>query len=167
MGTGELGGYVDFNEEQQAAVKIEDPLKEQGLNLPNFDINKAVETLNNNAYPHYVKGKCGYCARAVRIAIAAGGINTDKRPGSAKDYEPYMDNWGFQRISQTNYTPVLGDVRVIQSYPGGSRHGHINMYNGTKWVSDFVENGFWPGPGYRKHEPSFTIFRWPINSAVQ
>lgn len=55
--------------------------------------------------------------------------------------------------------PMAGDIVVIQSYTGGSVHGHIQMYNGTQWVSDFKQSGFWPGSGYRKNEPSYSIFR--------
>lgn len=48
---------------------------------------------------------------------------------------------------------------VIQSYTGGSVHGHIQMYNGEEWVSDFVQKDFWPGSGYKKNQPQFNVFR--------
>lgn len=54
---------------------------------------------------------------------------------------------------------MAGDIIVIQSYVGGSVHGHIQIYNGTQWVSDFKQSGFWPGSGYKKNEPSYDIFR--------
>jgi len=47
--------------------------------------------------------------------------------------------------------------------------GHIQMYNGEKWVSDFVQRRFWPGTAYEndykkrkeeKREVNFKIFRW-------
>jgi len=129
---------------------------------PSFSLNKSVDYLTRNAYPQYNKATCGNCAKAVRESIEIGGINTDKRPvsASAKDYGPYLKEWGFNEISLQDYEPVKGDVRVIQSYKGGSKHGHLDMFNGEEWVSDFKQNGFWPGSGYRKYKPSYSIFRW-------
>ena len=126
-----------------------------------FDIDKAVNYLNANAYPSYSKETCGNCAKAVRMAIEAGGIKTNNRPssGSAKDYGPFLEQWGFSKID-TESKIQKGDVRVIQNYPGGSKHGHMDMYNGERWVSDFLQNGFWPGPGYRTHQPSYQIYRY-------
>ena len=43
------------------------------------------------------------------------------------------------------------------------------MYNGEKWVSDFVQRRFWPSTAYEndykkrkeeKREVNFKIFRW-------
>ena len=130
-----------------------------------YDIDKAVNYLNDHAYPVYDKNNCGNCARAVRLAITAGGINTDARPKSksAKDYGPYIEEWGFSLVNEPNYLPVRGDVRVIQNHPEGSIHGHMDMYNGFRWVSDYMQNGTWPGPGYRKYKPTFQIYRWERN----
>ncbi|MCD6661159.1 MAG: hypothetical protein LT105_13430, partial [Lentimicrobium sp.] len=125
-----------------------------------FNIENAVNYLNRNAYPKYDKATCGYCARAVRKSLEAGGINTSNRPNSAKDYGPYLQKWGFGIVERNGYTPLKGDIRVFQNYEGGSKHGHINMFNGNQWVSDFYENGFWPGRGYRENNAAFTIYRW-------
>ena len=133
---------------------------EIALEAVGYNVNDAIETLNNNAYPKYIKKKCGWCAKSIRLALEAGGIDTQIHPRSAKNYGPYLLKWGFEPISSTGYTPVAGDIRVFQPYVGGSIYGHINMYNGSKWVSDFVENGFWPGPGYQKNQPEYKIYRW-------
>jgi hypothetical protein len=127
---------------------------------PGFNIDNAVDYLNENAYPKYDKATCGRCARAIRLSLEAGGINTSNHPNSAKEYGPHLTRWGFSTVNQTNYEPLKGDLRVFQNYTGGSIHGHINMYNGNQWVSDFYENGFWPGRGYRENNASFTIYRW-------
>ena len=78
---------------------------------------------------------------------------------SAKNYVYYLPKKGFNEVPQENYVPLAGDIVVIQSYTGGSVHGHIQMYNGEAWVSDFVQKDFWPGSGYKKNEPSYNIFR--------
>ena len=43
----------------------------------------------------------------------------------------------FMKFSRTNYVPQKGDIRVWQNYPGGSVAGHIHLFNGQSWVSDF------------------------------
>ena len=124
---------------------------------PSFDIDAAVYELDANAEA----SSTGKCATYVRKAIEAGGIKLGRpNSGSAKDYGTYLEDSGFFPVDNTNYSPLKGDVRVIQNYPKGSIHGHIDMYNGTQWVSDFFQNGFWPGQGYREHRPSYTIYRW-------
>jgi hypothetical protein len=127
-----------------------------------FNINAAVAYLNAHAYPVYSKETCGNCARAVRLAIGAGGINTSSRllSGLAKDFGPYIEERGFSFIDNANYSPLEGDVRVIQNCPTGSIFGHMDMYNGNQWVSDYFQNGFWPGKGYRDYQPSYQIYRW-------
>ena len=125
----------------------------------NFNIDAAVLYLNAHAYATYSRETCGRCARAVRLALEAGGINTNPHPISAKDYEPYLKKWGFTKIPRSDYDPIKGDIRVFQNYPGGSKHGHIDMYNGKQWVSDYFEKNDFPGNGYRLHN-TFSIFRW-------
>ena len=125
-----------------------------------FNIGAAVAYLNAHAFATYIKGKCGKCAKAVRLSLEAGGIKTNPHPLSAKDYGSYLRKWGVTEIPTTDYTPIKGDIRVFQNYPSGSPHGHIDMYNGIKWVSDFIEQGDYPGRGYRIHHTPFNIFRW-------
>jgi type VI secretion system secreted protein VgrG len=59
--------------------------------------------------------------------------------------------------------PIKGDIIVIEAFQGDKKyhkHGHIAMYNGTQWVSDFKQRDMWAGPDYRKHKPKHTFFRW-------
>lgn len=149
-------GFKDVFAKEKSIWSLED--RSDGKTV--FDIEKAVKQLNSNAYPEYDKETCGYCSKAVRQAIEEGGIDTSKRPNSAKDYGPYLEEWGFKPVSPLFYTPKKGDIKVIQNYDGGSVHGHVSMYNGSRWVSDFKETGDWPGPGYRREKPAFKIYRW-------
>lgn len=116
--------------------------------------------MNSNA----LDKSSGRCAYYVRLALEAGGISTNPHPVSAKDYGSYLAKWGFKTASPNSYAPVKGDIGVIQPYSGGSTHGHIQMYNGKNWVSDFIQKvDFWPGGGYRTNQPSFQIYRWETN----
>jgi uncharacterized Zn-binding protein involved in type VI secretion len=103
----------------------------------------------------------GYCARYVRQAIEAGGTPLDPstRPTSAKNYGPYLQRHGYTPVqSGPNYTPQPGDVVVHQPYSGGSRHGHIAMYSGNQWISDFKQRDMYGGTGYRQNQ-NFTVYR--------
>jgi len=131
-----------------------------------YNVVSAVNFINAKAYPKFVRGKCGNCAKAVRLAVEAGGIKigipaptVSKYAASAKDYGPSLLKAGFTEIKIKDYTDTFGDIRVIQPYKGGG-HGHMDMYNGKQWVSDFYQRGKWPGYGYRLHKPPFRIYRW-------
>ena len=124
----------------------------------NWNVDKAVETLNNNA----LSSSSGYCARYVRYALEAGGVNTNGRPGSAKDYDTFLFKKGFNKVSSLYYKPITGDIVVMEAFVGLKKvhpHGHIQMFNGKKWISDFVQKDFWPGSDYRNAQPINTILR--------
>jgi RHS repeat-associated protein len=139
-----------------------DPFQQQQPK-PGFNIPAAISALNANAR----SASCGACALYVRKAIQAGGINTSSHPGSAKDYGPFLTKWGFHSVTSNindgNYSPMPGDIAVFMGFGNnihGSWNGHIEMFNGTQWISDFRQNYFTPGPGYRKPPDPYTIYRW-------
>jgi len=102
----------------------------------------------------------GQCAKYVRLAIEAGGVTiAPPRPVYAKDYGPKLASLGFSKVEATDYVPRKGDIAVIQP-PKGQTAGHIQIYNGTNWVSDFVQgSGIYPGPAYRKEKVAYEIYR--------
>jgi len=120
-----------------------------------FNVDAAVKYLDENAEP----GPTGKCATYVRQALEAGGLDMSSRPVSAKNYGPYLQLKGFKRVDLKNYQETKGDVVVIQNYKGGDVHGHIAMYDGADWVSDFKQRDMWGGPGYRKNQPSYEVYR--------
>jgi type VI secretion system secreted protein VgrG len=120
-----------------------------------LDVNAAVKYLDD----HTLLGSVGLCAHYVRMAIAAGGISINPYPALAKLYGPYLGANGFAALSQDNYAPAKGDVIVLQNYPGGDTAGHIAMYDGSQWVSDFKQRDMWAGPGFRKYRPAHAFYR--------
>jgi RHS repeat-associated protein len=130
-----------------------------------YDIDKAVNYLNSNAIttPGYYGGKCSpYVPKAINAGFGDNRIPTNLAGGS---YGPSLVKVGFTSVPVVNlngYTPVKGDIAVIDGYPGGTpcRNGpcgHIQMHNGTQWVSDFFQTRpFWPGSGYIKNTPGFS-----------
>ncbi|WP_255518209.1 RHS repeat-associated core domain-containing protein [Fulvivirga sp. M361] len=119
--------------------------------IEGYDYVAAVTTLNSNAESCPV----GYCAKYVRLALEGGGLSTSGRPGSAKDYDTFLPALGFKEVPTANYQPMTGDIVVMQAI-GNHVHGHIQMYNGEKWVSDYTQNGFYP---YTTSRPTFQVFR--------
>jgi hypothetical protein len=122
-----------------------------------WDLDKAVQYLRQHKEP----GSTGHCAQYVRQAIEAGGV-TLHRHGSAKDYGPSLTAVGFQKISSgAGYLHRAGDVGIVQPIPGHP-HGHMAMFDGTHWISDFVQmHGIYPGQSYRDAKPAYQIYRHP------
>jgi len=107
-----------------------------------LDLDKAVGYLDKNALPAYDKEKAGNCAKAVRLAIGAGGLDVALTP-YAKDYGPNLVRAGYTQLdadARKAYTPQRGDVII---YPAAPNHpsGHMEMYDGKQWVSDFKQKG--------------------------
>jgi hypothetical protein len=106
----------------------------------------------------------GQCAKYVRRALEAGGVFIKNHPTFAKDYGPHLEKGGFHKLSprpKPDYDPQKGDVVVIQNHTQGGA-GHIAIFNGKHWVSDFVQprnDSFWPGPPYREHKPPYEVYR--------
>ncbi len=123
-------------------------------NSNSFDIYDAVSYIQNNA----LESSAGACARFVRQAIEAGGLSTNGRPLAACDYETYLPTIGFSVINSSNYTPQAGDIVVHEAQPGHS-YGHIAMYTGQQWISDFIQIDMFGGSAYREN-PDYTILRW-------
>ncbi len=125
-----------------------------------FNINAAVRTLNKNANSHSL----GKCAKYVRLALEGGGFNTAGHPVDAKNYNHFLRVRGWQVVSTSQgFQPLKGDIAVFRDFQGDKRYhsaGHIQMFNGNRWISDFRQNGFWAGGDYRRHQPSFVILRF-------
>lgn len=71
---------------------------------------------------------------------------------------PNVKKPGFIAIG-TYEMPREGDVIIIQPYAGGNPSGHMAIYDGAEWYSDFKQRDMWAGPGYRAARPSYTIYR--------
>lgn len=119
-----------------------------------WDVDKAVKHLTSNAQG----SSTGKCARYVREAIEAGGV-TLARTLSAKDYGVSLLAAGFSEQSPAPATYAKGDVVVIAGF-AAHPHGHIAMYDGSNWVSDFSQSGLYPGANYRKEKPSYKVYRY-------
>ncbi len=125
-----------------------------------YDLTAALEHLRNNAYDHYSVELCRHCARAVRMALEAGGLDTSGRPGYAGDYDNFLPTIGFSQVEYgPGYIPQPGDIVVHESVSSQRPEGHIAMYDGDNWISDYYQSDMFGGQAYRVNQ-DFTIWRY-------
>ncbi len=96
----------------------------------------------------------GLCAKYVRRALQSAGYKFKPNP-SAYQYATRgtLRKAGFTRISNRS-KPQVGDV-VVVSRSRRHPHGHISIYDGRNWVSDFRQKKANP---YKRHY-SYTTWR--------
>ncbi|MGM8870891.1 CHAP domain-containing protein [Psychrobacter sp. 2Y5] len=96
----------------------------------------------------------GYCARYVRKALQSAGYEFTPNP-SAYQYATRgtLANAGFTKISN-DMQPQVGDV-VVFNRTSSRPHGHIQIFDGNGWVSDFRQNSINPYSGTH----SYTTWR--------
>lgn len=113
-------------------------------------------------------GSSGTCAKSVRIFLEHGGLDTSGRPVWAQHYVRYLPTIGFRHIgtiantqAQTAFTTngvQPGDIAVYQKPGAPNEPGHICMWNGRNWCSDFRQNHM---NVYRSRgDVAAYIFRW-------
>lgn len=109
-----------------------------------FNTERAVNHLNNNAL---FKSKC-CCAWFVMRAIQAGGIPIGILP--AWGYKYVLPFYGFANITDLEEAKVLkkGDIVVFPAIKGHP-YGHIAMWNGEQWVSDFKQKNIICAKAYK------------------
>lgn len=113
---------------------------------------KAAEYATENAEPKSV----GLCALYVRKAINAGGIPLYKC-GSAWHYKYVLPILNFHQVGKDAEREV-GDIVVFQPI-GGRKYGHIAIWNGSQWVSDFKQRNFIVHSDYTKNGAEYRIYR--------
>jgi hypothetical protein len=108
---------------------------------------------------HALTRSSHHCAMYCRMGLEAAGLNTADRPqsGDAGDYGPFLLRHGAQIVPADSYVPQVGDV-VVFDKTDQHPFGHIEMYDGSHWVSDFMQHSISP---YRDAAttPPFTIYR--------
>ena len=108
---------------------------------------------------HALTRSSHHCAMYCRLGMEAAGLSTQDRPrsGDAGDYGPFLLRHGAQVVARDSYTPQVGDTAVFDK-TAQHPNGHIEMYDGQRWVSDFMQHSFSP---YRDaaSTPPFTIYR--------
>jgi hypothetical protein len=124
------------------------------------------------------------CAKYVNRALRDGGTHLRpvkfRYPGdgpSACDYGAYLEEVGFEvfydnteeELQCRSYHPVAGDIAIFMPIAAEvkngmtislHKHGHIQMYDGKSWISDFEQKGFFVGKDYGIKWGRFRIYRF-------
>ena len=133
------------------------------LQYDGWHVGRSIDYLLKNSNPKSTKSCAGY----VRRALIAGGIQAYGNPVAAQDYhfQNYLDKIGFvkvteleDKISQENYRPLPGDIAVMQAPTGNI--GHICMWTGENWASDFIQARMRPYSGKGNNPETCYIYRW-------
>ena len=159
------GAYVSSNEEiSQAIDNLSAHAKQKEYQLASLTSRLSYErqqqvssnnTLNSNSAPAIAAASAsrvalsrssGYCARYVRKALQTAGYNFTPNP-SAYQYASRgtLSSAGFTKISNSTQ-PQVGDV-VVYDRSGKHPHGHIQIFDGRDWVSDFRQSSISPYSG--------------------
>lgn len=116
--------------------------------LYSFDKEKAAFALRTNALSR--SHNC--CAWYVMRAMHKGGCPAIILPAFA--YSVYLPLIGWEEIKEANYKPKSGDVSVFPAVKGHP-YGHIAMWDGSRWISDFKQKGIIVNKAYSEYK----IFR--------
>lgn len=115
-----------------------------------YNIDKAVSFIELHALPK--SHTC--CAWFVMRAMNAGGCPIGILPAFA--YKNVLPKYGFIEINKDS--PIKkGDIIV---FPAIKNHiyGHIAMWTGKQWVSDFKQKSMFPA--YKYKYTNYKIFRY-------
>ena len=108
------------------------------------------------ATEHAEKKSVGMCALYVRKAIIAGGIPL-YMGGDAWSYKYTLPILNFHQVGKKSEREV-GDIVVFQPI-GGRKYGHIAIWNGKQWVSDFKQRNLFVHSDYLKEGCEYAIYR--------
>lgn len=118
---------------------------------------KAADVITENA----LTKSSGYCARYVRKGLQSVGYDL-KTVGDAKNYDNgALTDAGFSKIDKGS-APMKGDVMVMPAQQGSKKNhsaGHMQIYNGTQWVSDFKQNSMNPWGDVKQEDLKYTHYR--------
>jgi hypothetical protein len=105
-----------------------------------------IQKASNWVHTHAASFSMHQCAKYVRMGIEAGGLSTAGRPNWAWKYINYLPTIGFKFIDKVDnsykgekgpYRPEPGDIAVYTKGGNQSVPGHICMWTGAEWASDF------------------------------
>lgn len=159
-------GYSEHLAESSSAGSIPSYVPSSQGSETNTGMGNPMLNAMRYAKKHAKTESSGYCARYVANALEYAGIKFQRQP-SAYMYHTNgilkKAGFGLVSTSMSGYSPQPGDVCVIGRF-NNHKHGHICIYDGKNWISDFVQRTPSPyrdGPGpmyfYRYGGPDVAI----------
>lgn len=112
----------------------------------------------------------GWCAKFVANALQGAGYKFTRQNSAWQYANGSLASAGFKRIANSGKYQI-GDVLVWpahgQGSSGGAVHGHIQIFNGRNWVSDFIQANLRPGAKYSGVTPSLWRDGTLLNANIQ
>lgn len=139
--------------------------------IGNFNVDKAIDRLHyltafklddrydTSQWTRKNPNRTGHwCSRAVTLALEAGGLQFT-RDNHAGNMGPHLlkSGWVYLPDDTTNFQK--GDICVIKGL-GAKGHGHICMYDGKQWVSDFYQRSWDVYHGQAKRGKNTKFYRY-------
>lgn len=121
-----------------------------------FIYTQSIDTAVTYLINHANKNSVGYCAAYVADALEAGGFSFT-RQASAYQYRTngVLTGIGYNEISKPS-SFAKGDITVTENN-SAHPHGHIAMWSGYNWISDFVQNSEYV---YASNQPPVHYYRY-------
>lgn len=94
------------------------------------------------------------CAKYVRVALQDAGIRVIVKPSCAYLYKDFLPILGYSPVEEPY---KAGDVVVFMP-TGNRKYGHIAIYTGEGWVSDFKQKSFFVHSDYVKSK-DYIVYR--------
>lgn len=122
-----------------------------------WNLDTLATVVTKNAQGRKASGKCALFVRkaleaAQMQSFFAGGL------GNANEMGRPLENMGWIAVGQNVKNVKKGDISLFMktNTPAGQKYGHIAIFNGTQWVSDFIQNSVQPNS---KDNLTYTIYR--------
>lgn len=123
-------------------------------NAPDWDIDKIAQTVTARSKGPWRQGlNVGKCAEYVRAALQSGDLKGQIKGGFGHAYQlmQALQSLGWVNVGTINTVkPQKGDIACfdrgsyIDSTGKPTPYGHICIFNGTAWISDFTQNQMYP-----------------------
>jgi hypothetical protein len=136
--------------------------------LPMWNLQLALNTLRTTAFASWRTHTGEWlCATATRRAIVMGfggdAAEAQISRNDAENFDNTLRNAQFVPLGMLPGDLLPGDVIHIQPFTS-EPHGHVAMWDGTEWISDYRQGGgpagFYPNGRYRRVRPPYQIWRY-------
>lgn len=122
-----------------------------------WNLDTLATVVTNNARGRSPMGKCAlYVRKALEASqikkFFAGGL------GHANEMPSRLVSMNWVAVGQNVTTWMKGDIVVFQKTNTtlGQKHGHVAIFNGSQWVSDFVQSSVQPNS---RDKLTYTLYR--------